>query len=128
MVSDERPRTLGGRTDPTSTHLRMLAAAQRRRFEGRAMRVGRSDIVHAVRLRRWVGDEEVPAPACRVGTDTPDVSDELRPVTDRPVTCRRCLAYGIAREEGQPYQPRLAQIGLWADEHELELPRWPPAS
>lgn len=77
--------------DPLGQVLAGTAAAYRRRFELRNCRVGRSTgaAVHAVRLVRWVGGVEVPAPACHVGIGGWDLS-ALEPST-QPVTCRRCL-------------------------------------
>ncbi|CAM2928359.1 hypothetical protein SAXI111661_08825 [Saccharomonospora xinjiangensis] len=118
---------MGGYAALSIAEIRKIAADQRRRFSGKAMRIGDSDTVHAVRLRTWLHGEQIPAPACHVGTDTTDISGQRRPVSDQPVTCKRCLSYKVAREEGEPYQPRLAQIGLWPTEEEShELPAWPP--
>ena len=114
-------------TSLPSSEISRIAASRRRRFTNKGMRIGNSNTVHAVRLRKWINGEEIPAPACHIGADIPDTDIERRPVSDQPVNCRRCLSYKVAREEGQPYQPRLRQIGLWPLEEERnELPAWPP--
>ncbi|EHY88701.1 hypothetical protein ACWGRK_19185 [Saccharomonospora azurea] len=125
--AEARKLAAGGYAALPIADIRKIAADQRRRFAGKAMRIGDNDTVHAVRLRTWVHGERIPAPACHIGTDTTDVSGERTPVSDQPVNCKRCLSYKVAREEGEPYRPRLAQIGLWPDGEDHELPAWPPS-
>lgn len=45
--------------------------------------------VHAVALQAWIGDLQIPAPACHTPSGTFDPAD-FRPVAEG-VTCKRCL-------------------------------------
>lgn len=67
------------------------AAALRRLFEGRHLRVGGGRAVHVVAWQLWTAEASLPVPACRTGWVGHGTGGDLRPTT-HPVTCRRCLA------------------------------------
>ncbi|WP_157162920.1 hypothetical protein [Actinoalloteichus spitiensis] len=79
-------------TDELGALLAGTAERARARFHRRNGRLGASSTVHAVRLQRWVGGVEVPAPACHVGSGTWDFTT-FHPTGDG-VTCRRCRRSG----------------------------------
>lgn len=99
-------------TDPLGAVFAGTAAWYRRRFEARNCRVGRSRVVHAVRLElSWLGGHEVPVPACQIGTAGWDLA-VLEPST-ADVTCGRCLRLRSDRAFTGDHAPsRPAQLTL----------------
>lgn len=74
--------------DPLGAVLSGMAGWYRRRFILRNGRIAGCRAVHAVRMVRWIGGVEVPAPACHVGVGGWDIA-VLEP-TGSEVTCGRC--------------------------------------
>lgn len=59
-------------------------------FEGgRNGRVRGGHAVHAVLAEDWIGDVQLPVPACHVGIGSWNLN--VLVATDEPVTCARCL-------------------------------------
>ena len=81
-------RTPSGDGDPLGMMLAGTAAWYRRRFRLRNATVSGGYAVHAVRMVTWFGGLMVPAPACRVGIGSWNLSD-LHP-SMLPVSCLRC--------------------------------------
>lgn len=74
-----------------------------RRFRRSGLRIGSSDVVHAVAVLDDNG-RPVAVPACRTGFCP--VGSRLRPERHRPVNCRRCLALSPAlRDAAEAYTP-----------------------
>src|SRR5690625_3124164 len=65
----------------------------RRAFRRAGLRIGGSDVVHAVTITDNDGTTTA-VPACHQGWHP--VGTRLRPETDRPVSCRRCRALSPA--------------------------------
>jgi hypothetical protein len=87
----------------------VAAQAASQFVDGRNGRVRGSRVVHAVHLARWLGQIQVPAPACHVGIGSFDLAALV--ATDAPVTCNRCLQAGAYRSHLGT--PGAEQLALW---------------
>lgn len=80
-----------------------------RRWRNAALRIDERPTVHAVRADPTDDGGQRVAPACHTGHDLSDDSPALRPIYDRPVTCKNCLHNRIAHDQGRPYDPNSNQ-------------------
>ncbi|GGR06450.1 hypothetical protein GCM10010168_24660 [Actinoplanes ianthinogenes] len=78
-----------GVTSSVGELLAAVVARARADFAGRNAVSRGGGAVHAVATVRWLGELEVPGPACHVGVSGGELA-ALRP-TSAPVTCHRCL-------------------------------------
>lgn len=79
------------------------------RFRGRHLRVHRQRTIHAVGWYRWVGNLQLPGPACRTGWAGVSALDDLRAVHIwQPITCRKCLRTEEA-QHAQRFVPHPAE-------------------
>ncbi len=109
------------RTDPTSLLLRALSERECARFRNRNLRQpGPRRAVHAVELREWIADLQLPAPACHQPVASFALSGEAHAVADE-VTCAKCRTLA-----GQRMAPLVAldggQLALNLDDADDEDP------
>ncbi|QBI53454.1 hypothetical protein [Streptomonospora litoralis] len=74
------------------------AAAMRAQFQGAAIRIGDSHVIHAQDLCTWIAGVQVPAPACHTGFAISP--DRLHPVWQDP-TCQLCTGRRRPAEAGE---------------------------
>lgn len=74
-------------TDPITAIFAVIADRERRRFSGSGIRIGSSDVVHAVEHVDWFGDTSIPAPSCHTGFSMK--LDRMHPARGE-ITCRNC--------------------------------------
>ncbi|ANY10693.1 hypothetical protein [Pseudonocardia sp. HH130630-07] len=74
------------RLDPAS-----YARAQAAAFAGHRLRIGHSRVVHDVTWRDWLGDLQLPVPACHQSWSGLATTGDLSATTD-PANCRKCTA------------------------------------
>ena len=96
MVSEPIPLFPVQAVDPER-----FADAQHDQFEGKRLRIGRSDTVHAVTWAEWINGLTLPAPACHQGWSGIGSGGELTS-TEHEVTCRKCRRLvGIGSDPAQ---------------------------
>lgn len=83
----------------------------KQRFTDRNMTIGGGATVHDVSAVPWLGDNQMPAPACGVGSKTVRPWDDLRP-TRKAVTCKRCQRGGAGRSAPPRYVPGPTQLAF----------------
>jgi hypothetical protein len=96
---------------PAIEPIASIAAVARAKFaDGRRMRFGNSNAVHAVELRRWKAGELLPGPSCHIGSFS---APEDAQATWAPITCGRCIRKHATRDEILPrgfLQPPLFHV------------------